>query len=165
MKQFFPENGFNEDATSDTALSTLLDHAGRYGADAAEFIASIALKSDPDLYDARAEKVSLMTMHGAKGLEFPVVFIAGCENGLIPYHRTQNQRIDMDEERRLFYVAVTRAKDRLLLSWAKNRTIYGIRHAREISPFIMEMEQDLKELHSAENKPLRKNRSTQLQLF
>ncbi|MFH1102497.1 MAG: UvrD-helicase domain-containing protein [Pseudomonadota bacterium] len=165
MKQFFPENGFNEDATSDTALSTLLDHAGRYGADAAEFIASIALKSDPDLYDARAEKVSLMTMHGAKGLEFPVVFIAGCENGLIPYHRTENQRIDMDEERRLFYVAVTRAKDRLLLSWAKNRTIYGIRHAREISPFIMEMEQDLKELHSAENKPLRKNRSTQLQLF
>ncbi|RLC31038.1 MAG: DNA helicase, partial [Deltaproteobacteria bacterium] len=79
-----------------------------YGGNAVSFLCDTALQTDSDIYDEKAEKVSLMTMHAAKGLEFPVVFIAGCENGFIPFEKNGEPN-DIEEERRLFYVAMTRA--------------------------------------------------------
>jgi uncharacterized protein (TIGR00375 family) len=84
------------------------------------------------------EMVSLMTLHAAKGLEFPVVFICGCEARLLPY--THNDKAsNPDEERRLFYVGMTRAMDRLYLSWCKNRLWRGEKHMNHISPFMEEI--------------------------
>ena len=80
-----------------------------------EFLTTMALQSEADQYDGRADRVTLMSLHAAKGLEFPVVFIAGCEDGLLPY-TPANREVDLDEERRLFYVGMTRAQRRLILT-------------------------------------------------
>ena len=80
--------------------------------------------SDADQVDERAQ-VSLMTMHNAKGLEFPVVFLAGMEDGLFPHSRSVDSEEAMEEERRLCYVGMTRAEKRLILSWAKWRRRFG----------------------------------------
>jgi len=83
-----------------------------------------------DHLDLRAEAVTLMTMHAAKGLEFPVVFIAGCEDGLVPYcESTRNlfQEHNLNEEQRLLYVAMTRAKKILYITMASRRTLFGRR--------------------------------------
>ena len=91
-----------------------------------------------DLFDPRADAVALMTLHMAKGLEFPVVFITGCEDGLIPY-AVMKEAVDIEEERRLLYVGMTRAKDELHLIHARNRFLYGRRLAPSPSPFIEEI--------------------------
>jgi DNA helicase-2/ATP-dependent DNA helicase PcrA len=83
--------------------------------------------------------ISLMTLHSAKGLEFPVVFIAGVEDGLIPHFRTLESPEELQEERRLFYVGITRAKDRLFLSGAKKRKLYASVQDRQPSRFLNEM--------------------------
>ena len=83
-----------------------------------------------------------MTLHAAKGLEFPVVFICGVEEGLIP-HGTGD--VDVDEERRLFYVGLTRAKDEVLLTRARSRRLYGKRIKPEVSRFVREVPDDLME--------------------
>jgi DNA helicase-2/ATP-dependent DNA helicase PcrA len=106
-----------------------------------------------------------MTLHAAKGLEFPVVFIAGCEDGLIPFKRPpEREGTDVDEERRLFYVAMTRAKERLYLTWARRRRIFGKAAEREMSPFVTHIEQRLLKDESPRGKH-RKRKSDQLQLF
>ncbi|HYZ83433.1 MAG TPA: UvrD-helicase domain-containing protein [Bryobacteraceae bacterium] len=89
-----------------------------------DFLDHAALVSDADNIDSEA-KVSLLTMHNAKGLEFPLVFIAGMEEGLFPHSRSLNSVAQMEEERRLCYVAMTRAEKRLYLSWARSRRRYG----------------------------------------
>ncbi len=86
-----------------------------------KFLEEVSLVMDIDLWDDRREAVSLMTLHNAKGLEFPVVFIAGAEEGLIPHHTSFEDEEEMEEERRLFYVGMTRAKQRLLISMAAGR--------------------------------------------
>ena len=83
--------------------------------------------------------ISLMTIHGAKGLEFPVVFIAGVENGLLPHLHAMKNKEDMHEERRLFYVGITRAKDLLILSGAKKRRLYASVQEQEPSRFLSEI--------------------------
>ena len=83
-------------------------------------------------------------MHAAKGLEFPVVFVAGCEQDYIPFKRNDQQPADLAEERRLFYVAMTRAMERLYLTRAKNRRIYGQTLTRALSPFVVDSENQLK---------------------
>lgn len=100
------------------------------------------LLAPADFYDPRAEAVALMTMHMAKGLEFNVVFIAGCEEGLTPYtlHRDDS---DIEEERRLFYVAMTRAKDELFLLHARHRFLYGQSRSPLPSPFLADIHNDL----------------------
>lgn len=108
------------------------------------FFSRIALQSDTDEYDSRVEKVSLMTMHTSKGLEFPVVFITGCEDGLIPYHRPEQTANNPEEERRLFYVAMTRAGERLYLTYSKNRNIHGVSKTMIPSPYIDDIENRLK---------------------
>jgi uncharacterized protein (TIGR00375 family) len=154
-----------EKATIEKSLNTLMERMSWNGNTEDEFFISISLQRDTDLHDARAEKVSLMTMHAAKGLEFKVVFIAGCENGLIPFIGPVMQRIDLEEERRLFYVAVTRAKENLILSWAKSRVIFGERQVREISPYILEISPELRSVRFKERKKKKKEDLTQLQLF
>ncbi len=122
-----------------------------------EFMDNLALAQDQDALSRKAEKVSLMTMHTAKGLEFPVVFVAGCENGLIPFSRgnKENQETDMDEEKRLFYVAMTRAKEFLCLTHAAKRRIYGKVHDQEKSCFLDAIEKELAR-HEVSQSPLKK---------
>jgi uncharacterized protein (TIGR00375 family) len=124
-----------------------------------------ALCTDTDVYHPRAEKAALMSMHAAKGLEFPVVFIAGCEDGLIPYRRpAESGTPDLEEERRLFYVAMTRAKDRLYLTMAKRRRRFGTTTDREISPFVKDIEQRLI-THESPGGKHRQKKPDQLKLF
>ena len=85
-------------------------------------------EEEAEALDPRAEAVTLMTIHASKGLEFPVVFIAGCEDGIIPYIPVDESTIpadDLDEERRLLYVAMTRAQDEVFLTRADRRTLHG----------------------------------------
>ena len=103
------------------------------------------LLSAADYYDPRADCVTLMTMHMAKGLEFPVVFVAGCDDGLVPCSlMKEGVAVDREEERRLFYVAMTRAKDELFLLRARTRFLYGQRLAPAPSPFLAEIPEALK---------------------
>ncbi|MCG8549457.1 MAG: UvrD-helicase domain-containing protein [Desulfobacterales bacterium] len=104
---------------------------------------ALRLDQDPDFLDKTVEKVSLMTMHAAKGLEFPVVFLSGCENGTIPFARDGKTVEDPDEERRLFYVAMTRAKEMLYLTYARKRRIFGREQQRTRSCFIDDIEKEL----------------------
>jgi DNA helicase II / ATP-dependent DNA helicase PcrA len=102
------------------------------------FLDSVALMSDVDeLKDAEA-RVTLMTLHSAKGLEFPVVFLTGLEEGVFPHARSMNDPEEVEEERRLCYVGVTRARDRLFLSYAVHRRIHGY-GVGEPSRFLREM--------------------------
>ncbi|MBU1168696.1 MAG: UvrD-helicase domain-containing protein [Proteobacteria bacterium] len=121
----------------------LLSMAAPFGTDVGDFLKTLSLCSDQDLYDWNAEKVSIMTMHASKGLEFKVVFIAGCENGLIPFKTMGRTPTDPEEERRLFYVAMTRARDLLYLSFSKNRTHFGKPQNTELSPFVRDMDRRL----------------------
>ncbi len=89
------------------------------------FLQQVALVADVDKLDPDADAVTLMTLHNAKGLEFPIVFIAGMEEGLFPLARAYDEPDALEEERRLFYVGITRAEDKLYLSWARQRRRAG----------------------------------------
>jgi DNA helicase-2/ATP-dependent DNA helicase PcrA len=91
----------------------------------AEYLEEIALLTDVDNYDNEPDRVTLMTLHAAKGLEFSVVFLCGLEEGLFPLSRSLDERDELEEERRLFYVGVTRAKEKLFLAWAHRRRRFG----------------------------------------
>ena len=109
-----------------------------------EFIDHSALVSDQDEYK-RDAPVTLMTVHSAKGLEFPLVFIVGLEDGLLPHSRSATDRAELEEERRLAYVAMTRAERYLYVTHAMKRRVYGEELASEPSPFLNEMPIDLLE--------------------
>jgi DNA helicase II / ATP-dependent DNA helicase PcrA len=109
-----------------------------------EFIDHSALVSDQDDYK-RDAPVTLMTVHSAKGLEFPLVFIVGLEDGLFPHSRSATDRAEMEEERRLAYVAMTRAERYLYVTHAMKRRVYGEELASEPSPFLNEMPIELLE--------------------
>jgi DNA helicase-2/ATP-dependent DNA helicase PcrA len=100
------------------------------------FLEEISLISDVDKYDANADAVVLMTVHSAKGLEFPVVFLAGMEDGIFPSTQNIGEPSEMSEERRLAYVAITRAKDQLYITHAKNRLMYGKSAYNPLSKFV-----------------------------
>ncbi len=93
--------------------------------------------------DNGQDKVVLMTMHSAKGLEFPVVFLAGMEEGVFPSYRSIGEESEMEEERRLCYVGITRAKEKLFLTLAKSRTLFGNTTYNRQSRFIDEIPEDL----------------------
>ena len=107
------------------------------------FLDKVSLVSDVDLYEDKGNRISLMTLHCAKGLEFPVVFIVGIEEGLLPHYRRGEEIEDMEEERRLFYVGMTRAKQRLFLSRAEKRSTFGVGRANLPSRFLDELPLDL----------------------
>ncbi|MEJ2640496.1 MAG: UvrD-helicase domain-containing protein, partial [Desulfosarcinaceae bacterium] len=135
---------FNEDEAATHALAVLMRRSTLAAPNRGTFLENLSLLSDSDAYDPRAERVTLMTLHAAKGLEFPVVFIAGCENGFLPYLRNPGKETaDIDEERRLLYVGMTRARYQLFLSCAQKRRIYGKVQARDPSPFLAAIEKDL----------------------
>jgi len=108
------------------------------------FLASAALASDADDKDAAADRVTLMTLHASKGLEFPVVFLVGLEQGLFPSYRSLDDPSSLEEERRLCYVGVTRAKERLFLSHASERRLWGgMREPAVPSVFLSELPPEL----------------------
>src|SRR5690606_854663 len=103
-----------------------------------------ALQSDQDEIQSKEEQdaVRLMTVHAAKGLEFSYVFITGLEEGLFPHERLSSERIDEEEERRLFYVALTRAKKKVFLTFAGTRTIFGSQRVNIPSSFLRDISDD-----------------------
>lgn len=105
----------------------------------AAYLQQITLLTDADEKDPNADTVKLMTIHAAKGLEFPVVFVGGLEEGLFPNAMSINTREELEEERRLFYVAITRAKTRLYLSYANTRYKFGSLMQSDASRFIEEI--------------------------
>ena len=107
------------------------------------FLAEVSLMTDVDAWDDRSNAVTLMTLHCAKGLEFPVVFIAGLEDGLLPVSRSMDDQEALEEERRLFYVGITRAKDKVYLSHARTRHLYGENGYRIPSRFLDELDSEV----------------------
>jgi len=154
---------YENNAASNEALDNLVAFSKRFGSNTTDFFAHVSLHTDTDAYVSKAEKVSLMTLHAAKGLEFPVVFVSGCEQDYIPLQRSADDVTDVQEERRLFYVAMTRAMQRLYLTGASKRRIYGRVESRSMSPFVADIEARLKEVHSPQKKK-KKNKADQQQL-
>ncbi len=108
-----------------------------------DFLDKVSLVSDVDLYEDRENRVSLMTLHCAKGLEFPIVFIVGMEEGLLPHYRRGEEMEDLEEERRLCYVGITRAKEKLYLSRSEKRSTFGVGRANLASRFLDELPYEL----------------------
>ena len=108
-----------------------------------EFLSSVSLVSDLDSIDEEDDFVTLMTLHSAKGLEFPVVFLAGVEEGIFPISRAMLDENQLEEERRLCYVGMTRAKQILYITYANERTLYGRRNHAIASRFISEIDESL----------------------
>jgi DNA helicase-2/ATP-dependent DNA helicase PcrA len=146
-------------------LKALVRHAEMWTGDESDFLAQMALKSDLDMFDPRAEKVTLMTLHASKGLEFPLVFIAGCEADLLPYRPDGRLATSVEEERRLFYVGLTRAKEKVFLTRAGKRTVFGRSVLQKPSPFLEEIEDYLRQADMNRRKRRQGRNGTQLPLF
>ena len=132
--------------------------------DRERFLAELALGTQVDTWDPRADRISLLTLHAAKGLEFPVVFIVGCEDGLLPLAWGQRSEADLDEERRLFYVGMTRAKTRLYLCHARQRLWRGRVQALAPSPFLDNLDEGFLDRQRFQPRSSRKP-DAQLKLF
>jgi DNA helicase-2/ATP-dependent DNA helicase PcrA len=107
------------------------------------FLEQVALVSEQDEYDEEASSVTLMTLHNAKGLEFPVVFMIGMEDGVFPHYRSMGDGAQLEEERRLAYVGITRARERLYLTHAWSRSLFGTTSYNPPSRFFAEIPNDL----------------------
>ena len=119
-----------------SAADALGPLAARCGSDLDRFLDELALGAEVDTWDPRADRISLLTLHAAKGLEFPVVFIAGCDDGLLPLRSWRGAEVDYAEERRLLFVGMTRATTRLMLLTAAKRTLRGEPTGCAPSPFL-----------------------------
>ena len=108
-----------------------------------DFLEQVALVSDLDSYDDNLDRVSLMTMHSAKGLEFDTVFMVGAEDNIFPSYRSMNDPSEMEEERRLAYVAITRAKRMLYITHTSYRVLYGQTMRNKLSTFVREIPENL----------------------
>ena len=126
-------------------ISSVKTYVDQNGEDAtlAGFLEEVALISDLDSYDQDADSVTMMTIHSAKGLEFPYVFVVGMEDGVFPGDMARYNEEDMEEERRLCYVAITRAKKELYLSSSRSRLIFGQTRRNPPSTFLSEIDPDL----------------------
>ena len=123
-------------------LAGMEEHAAVDGS-VQDYLEQIALITDLDKYDATQQRVTLMTLHSAKGLEFPVVFMTGMEEGLFPHSRSGDLGEDLAEERRLCYVGMTRSMQKLYLSHARRRRVYGTYQFNPPSRFLAEIPADL----------------------
>lgn len=108
-----------------------------------EFLGQVALVSDLDMVEEGGQAVTLMTLHAAKGLEFPVVFLSGLEEGIFPHSRSLTNNSEMEEERRLMYVGVTRAETQLFITYAKRRLLWGDYKYNQRSRFLAEIPYNL----------------------
>ncbi|PZA07813.1 MULTISPECIES: ATP-dependent helicase [unclassified Meiothermus] len=156
-KNFIKDEPDAEDrlANLDELLRAARDWEAEVGGSLAEFLDTVALTASAEeparrVQDGKlepprekAEEVTLMTLHNAKGLEFPVVFLVGVEENLLPHRNSLNRLEDLEEERRLFYVGITRAQERLYLSYAEEREIYGKRESTRPSRFLDDIPEGL----------------------
>ena len=110
-----------------------------------EFLEGITLSSDIDNMEEQEDSVTLMTLHSAKGLEFPVVFLVGMEEGIFPGYQSMMEPKELEEERRLCYVGITRAKENLFLTCSKQRTVFGSTSYNPVSRFLNEIPEELLE--------------------
>ncbi len=129
-----------------------------------EFIHEVSLLTEADTLDERADRISLMTLHASKGLEFKCVFIAGLEEGILPLYRAKTEE-EISEEKRLLYVGMTRAKERLFLSRAIKRFQFGKSEHLPPSQFLQKIQDDLLNLSKFERDMKEKENSNQLSLF
>ena len=127
------------------ACELLKPLADACGENLERFLSELALGTQVDTWDPRADRISVLTLHAAKGLEFPVVFIVGCEDGLLPLTWGKTQPEDLAEERRLFYVGVTRARTKLYLCRARKRRWRGKVREMPPSPYLADIEERLLE--------------------
>ena len=128
------------------AAEVLMPLARRCGDDLGQFLTEVALDAEADAADPRADAVALLTLHAAKGLEFEVVFVAGCEDGLLPLWlpgAAPGRGPDIGEERRLLFVGMTRARSRLFLSCAQRRSRWGAQRVAGPSPFLSSISPNL----------------------
>ncbi|MDH6363186.1 DNA helicase-2/ATP-dependent DNA helicase PcrA [Enterococcus sp. PF1-24] len=130
-KQFEAQKEADAEITDENKLTT--------------FLTDLALVSDLDTLEEETSQVTLMTLHAAKGLEFPIVFLIGMENGVFPLSRAMLEESELEEERRLAYVGITRAEEKLYLTNAYSRTLYGRTQYNRPSRFIDEIDEDLLE--------------------
>ena len=130
-----------EDLEEFKSLAMNFEDSGIY--DLETFLENIMLVSDTGQYSGEGDEVTLMTLHSAKGLEFKVVFIIGMEEGLFPHNRSFESLSELEEERRLCYVGITRAKSKLYLLSAKQRTIFGMTSSTVESRFIKEIDESV----------------------
>ncbi len=140
---------FKEERTNDSMarwenvqelLSAISEFADdQPGATLEQFLEEVALVSDIDSYEETRNVVTLMTLHSSKGLEFPIVVIAGTEEGLLPFYSNSIEHAELEEERRLFYVGITRAKQKLYLSYARMRYRFGEPAYLNLSRFLTEI--------------------------
>jgi len=139
-----------------SAVELLLPLAARCGEDLESFLQALATGAEVDALDPRSQAVTLLTLHAAKGLEWPVVFLVGCEDGLLPLRFPGSAPTEeaVAEERRLFFVGLTRAQSRLFLSHAARRQRYGVAHQPSRTPFLDAVDPGLLErLGAAAEKP------------
>jgi DNA helicase-2/ATP-dependent DNA helicase PcrA len=156
MEQVIRDSGIEEmlrktgdqDLSELTNVEELISSAAEFDRDNPEgtlhdYLAAVSLVSDSDHLKSGGGAVTLMTLHAAKGLEFPVVAMIGMEDGLLPHSRSRDNLNELEEERRLCFVGITRAQQRLILTKAQFRTIRGQSERTITSPFLNEMPQDL----------------------
>jgi len=154
-----------ESGAGGAVLDLLLSLAEDKGDDLDGFLSEIALGAEVDAWDPRADRVSLLTLHAAKGLEFRVVFIVGVEDRLIPL-RFGSEEVDVNEERRILFVGMTRAGERLVLSHAKKRKLMGRVRETAPSPFLHDIEEGLLErVKSRSGGKAKSDKARQLDLF
>jgi DNA helicase-2/ATP-dependent DNA helicase PcrA len=154
-----------EDPADRIDLDLLAERSVPFGTDLTAFLTALALGSGPDWVRTAGESVALFTLHAAKGLEFPCVFIAGVEDGLLPCTLFGDRTADAEEERRLLYVGMTRAKKHLILSHADRRELFGRSRNFPRSPFIDAIEATLLHAGPAPVKRGRKSGRSQMDLF
>jgi len=123
----------------------------------AEFLEGITLSSDIDKLEDTEDTVTLMTLHSAKGLEFPVVFLVGMEEGIFPGYKSIGEPRELEEERRLCYVGITRAKEHLYMTCAKQRTVFGSTSCNAVSRFLKEVPEDMVDGYKETVEGTRKN--------
>ncbi len=147
---------------AEDSFKRLMDMAEKLDEDTEKFMKYISLGSGADTYDPSLECVTLMTLHAAKGLEFPCVFITGCEEGILPYSLFPGYKSDLEEERRLLYVGMTRAEKYLYMTYVKKRFILGKHMESRRSRFLDAIEEKL--IKKTSSRPFQK-KTSQMKLF
>ncbi len=150
LEKFYTQPGDDEQPQVEN-MNELVNAAAEYEegrreedepANLGDFLQQIALVSDTDRFEGNGGAVTLMTLHAAKGLEFPVVAMLGLEEGCLPHSRARESAAELEEERRLAFVGITRAQEQLLLSRAQYRTMRGVRERTVPSPFLKELPEE-----------------------
>lgn len=157
--------GENVTTSQNERIAQLRLRSVPFGTQTSAFLDHIALQRGADTFDPRADRVAILSLHAAKGLEFPVVFMVGCEEGLLPYLPPSDERtVDIAEERRLFYVGMTRAQDALTLTHAGRRLLFGEMVSLPPSRFVDEIEAARKAILTPAQLPKKREKAEDMQM-